>query len=195
MIRHYQVRVVADFEMAVVGEMARALEVGDFREQRQRIDDQSVTNNADLAGIERAGRDQGQPDFFSADHQRMCSVVAALEADDNVGVGGEHIDYFALALVPPLRADHGHCLHFSPLRARRFLRTHARAPIGPNRPMRTVATLRQSLSNDAAVIAGSVFSLSRTAPGTGSPTSKTLRRVPPLRSRPKSSRPIVLSSF
>src|SRR5260370_16329415 len=62
MIRHHQVRVVADFEETVVGEMTSTLEVGDFREQRDRIDDQPVAYNAKLAGIERTGRDQPHPD-------------------------------------------------------------------------------------------------------------------------------------
>jgi hypothetical protein len=65
--------------------------------------------------MERAGGHQPQHKFLPADHQRVSCVVSALEADDHIGVGREHIDDFALALVPPLRTNHGNCLHvFSP---------------------------------------------------------------------------------
>ena len=64
--------------------------------------------------MERAGRHQPQHKFLPVDHQRVSRVVSALEADHHVGVGREHIDDFALALVPPLRADHGDCLHVFP---------------------------------------------------------------------------------
>ena len=114
MIRHHHVRFVTDLEQAVVGEMAAALEVRDFAEQRDRIDHQPVADYASLAGMERAGRHESQNKFLSADHQRVRCVVSALEADDHVGVGREHIDDFALALIAPLRADHGNCLHVSP---------------------------------------------------------------------------------
>ena len=115
MVRHHHVRVVADFEQPVVSQMSTALQLGNFREQRDWIDDQSVTDDANFSGMKRAGRNQPQHEFFSVDDQRVRGVVAALKADDHVGVGGEHIDNLALALVSPLRADHGNCFHsFSP---------------------------------------------------------------------------------
>ena len=64
--------------------------------------------------MERAGRHESQNKFLSTDHQRMCRIVSALETDDHVGVGREHIDDLALALIAPLRADHGNCFHVSP---------------------------------------------------------------------------------
>jgi hypothetical protein len=109
--------------------MPAALQVGYFPEQRNRIDDQSIANHAELARMERAGGDQSQNEFFSADDQRVRCVVSALEADDDVSVSGEHIDNLALALVSPLRADHGHCLHFSPLERTSISRAHSSAPV------------------------------------------------------------------
>ena len=115
MIRHHHVRFVTDLEQTVVGEMAAALEVRDFAEQCDRIDDQPVADYASFAGMERAGGHQPQHKLLAADHQRVSRVVSALEAYDHIGVGRQHIDDFALALVAPLRADHGNCLHvFSP---------------------------------------------------------------------------------
>ncbi len=41
----------------------------------------------------------------------MRGVVAALKTNDHVGVGGQQVDDFTLALVAPLRTDHCNCLH------------------------------------------------------------------------------------
>ena len=46
-----------------------------------------------------------------ADDQRVAGIVAALEADDDVGAAGQPVDDLALALVAPLAADHGYVRH------------------------------------------------------------------------------------
>ena len=43
--------------------------------------------------------------LLAVDHQRVAGVVAALKADDDIGVVGKQIDDLALTLVTPLRAD------------------------------------------------------------------------------------------
>ena len=60
----------------------------------------------------------------------MAGVVAALEADDDVGPLGEPVDDLALALVAPLGADHGdvgHPPHLPPRRPMAAARTRVRA--------------------------------------------------------------------
>src|SRR5204863_2890132 len=41
----------------------------------------------------------------------MSSIMAALKADDDVGLLGEPVDNLALAFVAPLRTDHDHIGH------------------------------------------------------------------------------------
>jgi hypothetical protein len=41
----------------------------------------------------------------------MARIVAALEADDDVGLLGEPIDDLAFALIAPLRANHNDICH------------------------------------------------------------------------------------
>ena len=55
--------------------------------------------------MERAGRDQVEDGLLAVDHQRVAGVVAALEANDDIGVVGKQIDDLALALVTPLGTD------------------------------------------------------------------------------------------
>ena len=42
---------------------------------------------------------------------RVAGVVAALEADDHVGLLGEQVGDLALALIAPLGADYDHAWH------------------------------------------------------------------------------------
>ncbi len=49
--------------------------------------------------------------FFAIHHQGVASVVAALKAHHAVGVLGEQINDFSLALVTPLGAYHNHVSH------------------------------------------------------------------------------------
>ena len=46
-----------------------------------------------------------------ADDERVAGIVAALEADDEIGAAGQPVDDLALALVAPLAADHGYVRH------------------------------------------------------------------------------------
>ena len=103
-------------------------EVVDFIEQRERIDDGAVANDADLARMQRARRHQAQDEFLAIDDQRVRGVVAALKADDHVGVGRQQVDNFAFAFIAPLGADHGDSFHIMSAR-----HAHIRAP-GVARP-------------------------------------------------------------
>ena len=86
-------------------QMALGFERVDFLDQDLRIDDHAVADDAELVRVQRAGRDQVEDGLLAVDDQRVAGVVAALEADDDIGVVGEQIDDLALALVAPLGAD------------------------------------------------------------------------------------------
>ncbi|MNC94513.1 hypothetical protein D3C83_113870 [compost metagenome] len=74
-------------------------------DQDFRIDDHAIADDAELVRVEGAGRDQMQDRFLAVDHQRMAGVVAALKADDDIGVAGKQIDDLAFTLVAPLGTD------------------------------------------------------------------------------------------
>src|SRR5262249_4355069 len=57
-------------------------------------------------GADDAGGQQAELEGAVADDQRVAGVVAALEADDDVGPLRQPVDDLALALVAPLGADH-----------------------------------------------------------------------------------------
>ena len=86
-------------------EMALGFERVDFLDQDFRIDDHAVADDAELVRVERAGRDQVEDGLLAVDHQRVAGVVAALEANDDIGVVSKQIDDLALALVTPLGTD------------------------------------------------------------------------------------------
>ena len=97
---------------------AAFFQIVDLAEQRHRIDHRAVADHASLARMQRARGHQAQDVFLAVDDDRVRRIVAALEADDDIGVAGKQIDNLALALIAPLRADYGYCVHRIPPRAR-----------------------------------------------------------------------------
>ena len=113
-------------EIAVEGEDQRA-GVGDL--QRLRGDRDALAGQLLDLGLERPGiehdavadhRERAADDArgqqrelvgLVADDQRVAGIVAALEADDEIGAAGQPVDDLALALVAPLAADHGYIRH------------------------------------------------------------------------------------
>ena len=59
MVRHHHVRVVAELEQRVVGEAAARAQLVELFDQRDRIDHRAVADHADLARMQRAGRESG----------------------------------------------------------------------------------------------------------------------------------------
>src|SRR5205823_4394413 len=102
------------------------------------------------------GGDQVQDGLLAVHHQRVAGVVAAVEADHDVGAGGEEIDDLPLPFVAPLRTDDDGGRH------------------------------GQRLSCCAETICGRVRSASSTSAGTGSSTWISESAMPPTRSRPSS---------
>ena len=74
--------------------------------QRPGIEHDAVADHRQRAAHDARGE---QREFVGlvADDERVAGIVAALEADDDVGAAGQPVDDLALALVAPLAADHG----------------------------------------------------------------------------------------
>ncbi len=86
----------------------------DFLEQGMRIEHDAVADDRQLAPAHDAGRQQRELVGDAVDNERVAGVMAALEADDDVGLLGQPIDDLALALVSPLGAHHDHIGHAAP---------------------------------------------------------------------------------
>ena len=90
---------------------ALLLQRGDLVEQRMRIEHHAVADDRQLARPHDARRQQRQLVGGAVDDQRVAGIVAALEADDDVGLLGQPVDDLAFAFVAPLGADHDNIRH------------------------------------------------------------------------------------
>ena len=82
-----------------------APELVDLRGEHDRVDDHAVADRAQLAGVEDPRRDQVELERLAVADDRVAGVVAALEADHEVGLLGEQVHDLPLPLVAPLGAD------------------------------------------------------------------------------------------
>jgi hypothetical protein len=105
MVRQDHVRAFADEELAVLQEPLR-LTVADLLEEGLGVDDHAVAEDAALAGVEHARRDQVRDQLLAADDERVPGVGTAAVAHDRVGALGEDVDDLALSFVAPLGSDH-----------------------------------------------------------------------------------------
>ena len=63
--------------------------------------------------MENARGQEVEDIFIALDHQGVSGVVAALETDDVLGLGGEQVYDFSLAFVAPLSSYYDHIGHFN----------------------------------------------------------------------------------
>lgn len=82
----------------------------DFLDQRFRRQHDTVADDAGLAWVEDAGRDQVEDGLLAVQHQGMTCVVATLETHDGAGGFGQQVDDLALAFITPLGAEHDYIL-------------------------------------------------------------------------------------
>ena len=108
-VRHDQVRVGRDAQAAEVDPAPAQLV--DLGAQHHRIHHHAVADRAELARVEDPGRDQVELERLAFTDDRVAGVVAALEADHEVGLLGEQVDDLSLPLVAPLGADDHHSWH------------------------------------------------------------------------------------
>ena len=85
--------------------MPCAGELIDFGEERRRIDDDAVADDARDAGMQDAGRNQPQHELPAVDVHGVAGVVSALIAGDDRKARREQIDDLAFAFIAPLRTE------------------------------------------------------------------------------------------
>src|SRR5437764_14326706 len=105
-------RAVADEQILpdLNAEFPQALDFGD---ERNRIDDDSISDHANFAAPQNAGRNEVQNVSLTVVDHGVAGVIAALAAHDDVGVSGQDVDDFPLPFIPPLRADHNRVHHYT----------------------------------------------------------------------------------
>ncbi len=104
MVGQHKVGRFADEEAA--GQLdAPFFEPFDFRDQGDRINDHAVGDDAFFPRAKNAGGDEVEDEFFLPDLDGVAGVVAALGADDDVGLLGEDVDDFSFSFIAPLGAD------------------------------------------------------------------------------------------
>ena len=69
-----------------------------------RVDNHAVTEHANFAAMNNAGRQQMEHERLIANLHGMAGVVSALVTRHDVEVFGKQVNYLALAFVTPLRA-------------------------------------------------------------------------------------------
>ena len=102
-VRHEQLHAVGNEN--VRGGDAAVRHVLQLGEKRVGIERDAVADDVRDVGIAHARRQQMQRKSAVVVDDGMPGVRAALEADDNIGIRGEHIGDLALALVAPVGAD------------------------------------------------------------------------------------------
>ena len=85
-------------------------DASDLVQQRPRIDDDAVADDAGLA-LHHAGRQQRQLVGLVAHHQGVTCVMAALKPHHHIGAVGQPVDNLTFTLVAPLGADNGDIGH------------------------------------------------------------------------------------
>ena len=109
--RQDQRRVLGDAQIVRRDLDALLLELGDLVDQRAGIEHHAVADDRQLAWPHDAGRQQRKLVGGAIDDQRMAGIMAALEANHDVGLLRQPVDNLALALVAPLGADHDNIGH------------------------------------------------------------------------------------
>jgi hypothetical protein len=104
MIRHDQMGAVADAQ--VVRAEPVFMNILDLVDQRLRVDDHAVSQDADFIGIKNAGRYQMQLVFLVIDQYGVSCVVSTLIPGYHFGVLRQKIGDFAFPFVSPLGTDY-----------------------------------------------------------------------------------------
>jgi len=113
--RQDQRRIVGDAEIVAIDDHALGRQPVDFADQRMRINDDAIADHSQFSRPHNARGQQRELVDNPVDDQRVAGIVAALEADDDIGPLGQPVDDLALTLVAPLRSDDNYVGHDIPL--------------------------------------------------------------------------------
>src|SRR5579862_2515018 len=91
---------------------ARFAQTADFLQKRERVEHDTVANNAAAAGAQHATRNKLQHKFLAIDNDGVAGIVASGIAGYDGKVLREHVDNFAFALIAPLGANDDRGLAF-----------------------------------------------------------------------------------
>ena len=108
MVRHNHLGFVGNFQALRTHFNALPLERVHFLAEHGRVHDHAVADKADLARVQNARGNQVQDIFFTAHNDGVPGVVAALETDNVLGLGGQKVHQLAFAFVAPLRPHNDH---------------------------------------------------------------------------------------
>ena len=111
-VREHHVGVVRDKE-AAFGVDALRVEVRDFREGLDRVENDAVADNTNLVSVHNARRDQVEHELLVAHLNSMACVRPALEAHDDVCVQSQEVHNLGLTFVTPLGTDYNTICHIS----------------------------------------------------------------------------------
>jgi hypothetical protein len=92
---------------------AGAIQPVHLTDQDSGIENDAVSNHANLAGMENSGWNKVEDVFRTIYYQSVSGVVSALKPDHDVRSFRKEIDHFAFAFVTPLRADNHYICHDS----------------------------------------------------------------------------------
>ena len=104
-VRQDEMRLVAD-DQPIADVDAGLRQLVDLREERRRIDDDAVADDAGDARMQDAGRQQPQHELAPVGVDGVTGVVAALIPGHDRKVRRQQIDDLALAFVSPLRSKY-----------------------------------------------------------------------------------------
>jgi hypothetical protein len=113
MQRQNQRDVFGDAQILRANRDALSLQLGDFVEERLRIDHHAIADHRQLRRPQHAGRQQRQFVGFAIDDQGVAGIMTALEAYDDVSLLRQPVDDLALPFVAPLGADDDNIGHFA----------------------------------------------------------------------------------
>ena len=105
------VRAAGDAHPGRVAQRPALGDLVDLLGEHARIHDDTGADQVDGVRLQDSGRHQMEDGRLAVDDQRMTGVVAALEANDQLGIECEPIDDLALPFVAPLGAHGYDCGH------------------------------------------------------------------------------------
>jgi glutaredoxin-related protein len=103
-VRQNKVSAIAN-EQVLINSDSQFAQTVDLRDERDRVDNNAISNHAGFAAPEDSRWDQMQNIFDAAMNDCVAGIVAALTADNDVCLGSKDVDDFPLALISPLHAN------------------------------------------------------------------------------------------
>ena len=102
--RQYEVGLAGDAQL-LVEHHTGILQLLCLLGEEDRVEHHAVTDDIDRPALEDSRRHRSQDMGLPLDLQRVTGIGSALEATDDIVVGGQHIDHLSLSLIAPLQSQ------------------------------------------------------------------------------------------